>query len=200
MATSREKIQQLGFWDAEVSDPIRGPKHDLICFWAQDNALAIARQALGQFFDRGWEDCDLEWDERCKEKALSFCRNNHRPSPKIAETKLEQLLQTRTGYQQSNIKIIGYADVLLDIVRPKVCAFGSGEVKIEWDKTLDGRHSSDVLIEAKSSIPILGDLLRQLNLYKTAFQGEMVVVSPDDRYAEKIREQGFHFVKCPIDL
>jgi len=41
MAKSREKIQQLGLWDPEVS----APDHDAVCFWADEHAEMI----LGQF-------------------------------------------------------------------------------------------------------------------------------------------------------
>jgi hypothetical protein len=195
MAKSRDEIQQLGFWDAEVGDPRRGPLHDEICFWAQDRSLDIARHVHQNFFDRGWLRCDIRDSGDYPETIREFCEKTKRPAPKIVKTSLETVLQTRSGYQGAYVKIIGYADLIIEIERPVVDELSKGAVAVGWDSSLDGRKTANILIEAKSSIPILGDLLRQLNLYKTAFSGEVVVVSPDDRYAQKIREQGFHFVR-----
>lgn len=195
MATTRDQIQQLGFWDTEVGDPIRGPRHDDLCFWAQDNSLEIARHVHKNFFDRGWLRCDIQDSGDYPDEIRVFCEKNNRPSPRIVKTTLETVLQTRSGYQGNFVRIVGYADLIIEIERPIVDERSAGSVTIAWDSALDGRKPASILIEAKSSIPILGDLLRQLNLYRTAFFGEIAVVSPDDRYAEKIREQGFHFVK-----
>ena len=64
-----------------------------------------------------------------------------------------------------------------------------------WCRTL--------FVEAKGTIGTLGELMRQINLYrgtelnkwggieKTAW----LVVSPDDRFAAMLEEQGIHFLK-----
>lgn len=53
-------------------------------------------------------------------------------------------------------------------------------------------------IECKSTINSLGELFRQLALYRSCIRdpGEntIVVVSPDDRHADRIRRQGYGFV------
>jgi len=195
MAAAREQIQQLGFWDSEVNDPIRGLQHDGICFWAQDKSLEIARHVHKDFFDRGWLRCDIRDSGDNPNAIREFCEKNKRPAPKIVKTRLETVLQTRSGYQGNFLRIVGYADLIIEIERPVVDERSNRALEICWDSTLDGRKPASILVEVKSSIPILGDLLRQLNLYKTTFDGAIVVVSPDNRYAEKIREQGFHFVK-----
>ena len=37
--------------------------------------------------------------------------------------------------------------------------------------------------------------MRQINLYRTAFKGPVVIVSPDDSYADLLHEQGVLFIK-----
>lgn len=56
-------------------------------------------------------------------------------------------------------------------------------------------------IEAKPTIPSLGELFRQLNVYAEGIRKEdMIVVSPDDRHAQRIRDQGYKFIKAPEEL
>ena len=65
--------------------------------------------------------------------------------------------------------------------------------KKEWD---DERPR--VFFEIKTKIPSAGELLRQLKVYKTYLtykQQVFVVVSPDDTFAELLKEQGFFFYK-----
>src|ERR1700722_10243225 len=59
-----------------------------------------------------------------------------------------------------------------------------------------------VLFEAKTAIPSLGELFRQLQMYKAGYVGgravsglKFVVTCPDDTDAQIIRDQGFHFLK-----
>ena len=49
----------------------------------------------------------------------------------------------------------------------------------------------------KTAIPSLGELLRQLKLYEQHLTGKIFVVSPDARFADKIRQQGFGFIESP---
>jgi hypothetical protein len=58
--------------------------------------------------------------------------------------------------------------------------------------------------EVKTTIPSLGELLRQLSMYRQylrkhrdEFDPQIVVVCPDARFADKIREQGFGFIQTP---
>jgi hypothetical protein len=63
-------------------------------------------------------------------------------------------------------------------------------------------HPACAYFEVKTSIPSLGELLRQLNHYRQYLGREyetpdIFVVAPDARFAAKIREQGFGFLQCP---
>lgn len=204
MAKSREKInQQLGFWDIKVTKP----DHDTICLWAYKNAETIFRAACPEMFDRTWltDEVHLPYqkEEATRDQAKAFVEANPHPNPRITVKTLEYVLRSYTGYGDKLERIVGYADLLIETEIPHVWAAykanpnGYGEdlfdgFGIGWSKRADAPH---ILVEAKSVMPTVGELMRQINLYRTAFRGRFVVVSPDDSYADILKEQGVTFVK-----
>jgi hypothetical protein len=51
-------------------------------------------------------------------------------------------------------------------------------------------------IEVKTEIPSIGDLLRQIHFYKQyQCTAAWIVISPDDRYAHLLKDQGIKFFK-----
>jgi hypothetical protein len=55
-----------------------------------------------------------------------------------------------------------------------------------------------IAVEIKTEIPLIGELLRQIQFYKNYVGGYYwVVVSPDDRYANVLTAQGILFFKYP---
>jgi len=71
-----------------------------------------------------------------------------------------------------------------------------------------GRDHFALFIEAKPKIRSLGELIRQINFYKTGSNftvqtscdhiwPKWLVVSPDSQFADKLREQGIPFQKSP---
>ena len=60
-------------------------------------------------------------------------------------------------------------------------------------------RNETIVFEAKSAIPSLGDILRELQFYKehATYNTKLVVVCHDDTHAPTIREQGFLFYQCP---
>jgi hypothetical protein len=58
MAKSREKTQQIGFWDSEVSKA----DHDTVCIWAYENADAILRATYPEIFDVSWRKDEIDLD------------------------------------------------------------------------------------------------------------------------------------------
>lgn len=55
-------------------------------------------------------------------------------------------------------------------------------------------------IEVKTAIPGFGELMRQVNLYRSHVGGVFVVVSPDDRFAAEIAAEGVTFIKYTGEL
>jgi len=204
MAKSREKVQQLGFWDTQISSP----DHDAVCLWAYENAESILRKACPEIFDRPWNSREtslgsLRNDQSVLDLALAFVASNPRPNPRIQKRTLEYVLRSYTGYQDKLERIVGYADILIEteapLVTPKYIAGPtqySDDVfdgfEIAWSRN---REAPSILVEAKSVLPTVGELMRQIQLYRTAFGGKIVVVSPDDSYENILAEQGVTFVK-----
>jgi hypothetical protein len=96
--------------------------------------------------------------------------------PKGVRTKWEPLVRL----SQDGGQFIGFADLLAQ----------------------QGVDDRPILFEAKTAIESLGELFRQLRLYRAGYVAgwhvsrlEFVVVCPDDTNAGIIREQGFHFLK-----
>ena len=210
MAKSREKTQQIGFWDAELASP----DHDRICLWAYENAETIFRATHPGLFDRDWQQADIGSPIQGVEllsQAQAFCAANPRPNPQVARKTLEYVLKRNTGYQNRNEQIVGYADLILETSVPYIApVFKEVEAtnEPEWSpkrrreeitgfevRWLRGREVPSILVEVKSAISSFGELMRQIQLYRTAFRGEVAVVSPDGRFAEILAEQGITFVR-----
>jgi hypothetical protein len=211
MAKSREKIQQLGFWDAEVSKP----DHDAVCLWAYENADLIFRTVCPERFDQPWfkDEVHLGWDEKAQERielAREFSKANPRPNPRAVKKTLEYVLKSYTGYQDKMERIVGYADLLLETELPcispryKAAAIRGADDEFDcfelgWCRRLEWARpyveAPRILVEAKSVMPTVGELMRQIQLYRTAFSGKFVVVSPDESYAQILAEQGVTFIK-----
>lgn len=99
-------------------------------------------------------------------------------APRIIKKRWEYVIKNERGF------LIGAADM-------HVLAAGRDE-------------GLSVFIEAKTKILSLGELLRQINFYKSGgdlteyyLTPRWLVISPDDRFADKIREQGVFFKKSP---
>jgi len=91
------------------------------------------------------------------------------------DTEWEMPVISRSGY--GNQYIIGFVDLAT------LVSVGS-----------DQRY---FMFEVKSSIPSLGEVIRQIRMYETYSRGAYVIVSPDDRFADALRAQGIEFYKCP---
>jgi len=203
MAKSREKIQQLGFWDAEVSKP----DHDAVCLWAYENADLIFRIVCPERFDQPWLKDEVNFnyvnnDQTAIDLARAFTNANPRPNPRVFKKTLEYVLKSYTGYQDKMERIVGYADLLIETERPVVTPKykaatirGADDIfdgfELTWSS---GRETPCILVEAKSVLPTVGELMRQIQLYRTAFRGKFVVVSPDDSYAKILAEQDVTFI------
>ncbi|WP_449301668.1 hypothetical protein [Pseudoxanthomonas mexicana] len=207
MAKSRNKVQQIGFWDAEV----KSPDHDTVCLWAYQNADAIFRAAYPEQFGRDWTSHDLETPayndgqrETIVQASLDFANSTPRPSPRVAKRSLECVLRSYTGVRNDIERIVGYADVLIETELPQV-----GLTYVEQphgyrnhvfsgcEITWASNRAPRILVEAKAVLPTVGELMRQLQLYRTAFSGKIIVICPDDRYAHILNEQGVLFMKYP---
>lgn len=75
---------------------------------------------------------------------------------------------------------------------------GFVDLRVQYFRKSDNReyHAQTVFFEIKTSIPSIGELIRQLNFYKTYLGNyRFVVVSADDSCADILTEQGYYFYK-----
>ena len=114
MAKSREKIQQIGFWDAEVSKP----DHDAVCLWAYENADLIFRACYPKIFDHTWLTNEASSQgvegQSTIDQIKVFANANPRPNPRAFKKTLEYVLKSYTGYQDKMERIVGFADLLIE--------------------------------------------------------------------------------------
>ena len=200
MAKSRSKIQQIGFWDPEVAELT----HDQICLWAHKHADQIIRNAFPQYFGVPWHDSDIDhnranWTDQSLQGARAFMQSNPKPDIRVVARLLDEPLIRRTGYRDSIEQIVGYADLIIYTEQARVVpkyrtANGDEEAQdfsIRWDRY----GSPSLLVEAKTVLPTIGELMRQLKLYRTAFARNLAVCSPDNSYEEILADQGFLYIK-----
>jgi hypothetical protein len=197
LAKGREKVQQQGFWDPEVSSP----DHDTIVLWAYNNPELIVRAVHPELFDRPWrrEDVRKGYCESPPGTPPANLVETERPNPRFI-CRLEHRLEYRHGYQDRNIQVVGFADLLIVSELPYIeerylDKYGGQKELAERALIWSCDHTPRVLVEVKSKLPTLGELLRQINTYRSAFMGKYVVVAPDDTYGEVLSEQGVHFIK-----
>ena len=199
MAKSRNKVQQVGFWDEEV--PSTG--HDEIVLWCHQHAERILRSIRPSEFDRAWKPEDVEESlyrahvapEVHAASLQRFMDATPRPNPQVTARQIEAVLRSYTGYGNRTERVVGFADLLVTAATPWVGTCESSESDFGGHELRWNDRAISVLVEAKSVLPTFGELMRQLNLYRTAFSGLVVVVSPDDRFEDVLRDQRIHFFK-----
>jgi len=199
VAKSREKVQQQGFWDQEVATP----NHDAVLLWCHKQADLIARSVRPQDFNRAWRPEDVDhaghWvsdRQAIADSAQRFVGENARPDPEVERRDIEHVLRTYSGHGNKIERVVGFADLVIHVRTPRVevifdeSTSGFSGHRLGWN-----REGLRILVEAKSVLPTVGELMRQMQLYRTAFGGPMVVVAPDDSYADILRDQRIHFIR-----
>lgn len=113
-----------------------------------------------------------------------------------------QSTQSATGYQ-SGKNVIGFVDMRVKLRIPRLevvglYSHGKGIQPMVWGQTTHTDPSVFyIFFEAKTRIPNLGELFRQINTYREYVKGPFVVVSPDDQKADLIQQQDIRFIKYP---
>ncbi|MFZ6758141.1 hypothetical protein ACO0K9_13105 [Undibacterium sp. Ji50W] len=196
MASAREKLPQLGLWDSEVSKP----NHDTITLWAHKHAEMLARQYVTTYADHFNErgiDLLPDWPHALLERNPELGM----PPPKcptlVSKRELEAVLRGRSEGASRYNPILGYGDLLLHCEAHVLGTIESERPRKKewWVETM----RFQILVEVKTELPTLGELMRQLNLYRESVR-HVIVVAPDEKYAELLSEQGILFVRYDADL
>ncbi len=206
MATPKAQTlqQHFGFQDKDLTTP----KHDEIMMWLIDNIEKI-------LYSPSWQDrlkrlWEIKFEEVCSFIKHSGGENIYQQiypqliqqAPKPDTIAIEKISrQWEYPIVDKNAKsntryVIGFIDlhVSFKIKEPSASYGNTGNSIKDWDY---GTCLKDILInfEVKTNIPSLGELLRQINLYKTYNNNKFVVVSPDDRFQSQLQSQGVGFLK-----
>lgn len=155
---------KMGFQD----DDLKTPAHDKIMMWTQEHAAQILFEGAGRYPE--------------------YMRPQGPAEIKVDEVKWEVPVRGSNGYT------LGFIDM---VIRGKWLRMRTEEeIKGNTYENYDPREpyweGISVAVEVKTTIPNVGALLRQINLYNTR---SFVVVSPDDRFADVLRSQGVAFYK-----
>jgi hypothetical protein len=203
MAGARDKVQQLGFWDMEVAKP----KHDEITLWALENAEVLARRYMAFRGDRVMAEWGAVEGSSWPHARVLKLRNEYpdlgerlptKRATLVVKRELAAVLREREPEWHPrqvprNQRTLGYADLLMHCVGEHLGAsqLVSGREPPQWTVR---EEPFRIIVEVKSELPTIGELMRQLNLYRQSC-GQVIVVAPDDRYTALLAEQGILFVK-----
>lgn len=129
------------------------------------------------------------------------------PSRELEVKSFLEVPITRERFKATDI--IGYADIVFSI-RESILLEPSFPVsrktatsdlerfqkeRFKWGVCLSENHQ--VALDAKSTIPSLGQLIRDLKTYRVYCPWPFYVVSPEARFAEAIADEGFGFIQYP---
>lgn len=96
--------------------------------------------------------------------------------------------------------IVGFADMMVVYKKPYLSLsieFSAQGWIEKWIVTEYAEREDGVFFEVKTEIPSLGELIRQINMYRTNGARRFFVVSPDDSYARLLKEQGIGMIRFP---
>jgi hypothetical protein len=106
------------------------------------------------------------------------------------------------GYKQRDY-MIGFVDMhlsvtcgrSLELTRAKYDSNYQSVVLPSWDLGIDG---GSIYFEVKTAIPSIGELIRQINMYREYLKSQrFYVVSPDDKAITLLSQQGIGFIRYP---
>lgn len=172
--------QRFGFQD----DDLKTPKHDEMMLWLDACLVDVVGAILTP-----WDD----GRERAREKGCPAEILSERPVPMLEGRTWEYPIADQK-YGGSKY-IIGFVDMRARYAAPHLSQWTSDN---EWHWS----NPSDYLyFEVKTTIPSLGELIRQIRMYQeyiaTRERGRFYVVSPDARFKEPLHSQGIGFVHYP---
>ena len=204
--------ERFGFADPDL----KTPKHDAIMFWLDTEMPAVLSQLFGapkweylpRFdFNGGYSLSDEVPPDRCSGEIQSM-QEKINADLRVAPVPLRSVTKTWErpiiDRARNGAYTIGFADMLVTWTDQIVsCHFGRVSYKT-WEyrsSEIEYGYRRAAYFEVKPSIPSLGELVRQLRMYKTYTEDiPWVVVSPDVRFADKLKEQGFGFIQVPPEV
>ena len=178
--------QRFGFQDKDLTTP----KHDEIMMWLDENIIYILellgiksdiqmkqQKCVSESVMRSPKHNDLTEKLKDEAKNISICND-------LSTLKIKKTWEYPIT---SNSYIIGFVDLNVKIF------FTINEFNgDEWSSYEDWFTLN---FEVKTTIPSLGELFRQINMYREYDKSRFIIVSPDNKFCEQIESQGLKFLK-----
>ncbi len=97
---------------------------------------------------------------------------------------------------------IGFVDMVVRYSTPShIARYNTKTESVDFVVEQSDAQELTAYFEVKPSVPSLGEVIRQVRMYQThTGDASWFIVSPDDRFAEQLRDQGIGFVKVPNTL
>jgi hypothetical protein len=199
--------ERFGFSDPDL----KTPKHDAIMMWLDRNIEHVLKRLDVPQWKYGWtlNEQGTHYRNMFEEAATKMAADM---KIQIAtELNLPEYPQRKIGKIWEvpildRTYTIGFADMRV--------LWTDQEVRLHFDVCLNGINKElkyvdsevctlehwyqSAFFEVKPSIPSVGELIRQLRMYRTyTGDAKWFVVSPDNRFESIIKDQGFGFVLVP---
>jgi hypothetical protein len=173
--------ERFGFKD----DQLATQGHDRIVRWTADHVLDILAEKGKVFPSAGdyWQDRDV--NPSCRGAPVDKEHPPY-PGPRVRPT-WEPLVYNSKGFE------VGFIDLKVIVEVPKL---GYDAKRDAFTISYEPAKKT-YWFEIKTKIPSLGELFRQLTMYRENLQGPIFVVCPDDKNQPLIEQQGYYFIKSP---
>lgn len=181
--------QRFGFKD----DDLKTPTHDQLMLWLDENAEEVINKTISN----EWTEDDIR--EANQELGNDETNELIELARLPEKTPLEIIKKTWESPIMSGNYVVGFIDMRIK--------YKADCVNLNWRNSMRANGwyieksplSFPICIEVKSSIPSLGELIRQVRMYQKYLVGHYAIVSPDARFAEAIRSQDIGFYHCILD-
>jgi len=188
---------------AQIYDPeVKTPAHDAIMLWLNENITGIIQNLHPEVAGRNWGG---EYLGKIISTAIHESGKTECAGPLDDPPPFGIVLIDRVTWEYPVVKgegqyqrIMGFVDLAVEYTIPtRLSAWISKkDDNLHWE--IEARELK-AFFEVKSSIGSLGEVIRQINLYRQLLGShhEWFLVCPDNSHADLIESQRILFIQCP---
>ena len=183
--------QRFGFQDKDLTMP----KHDEIMLWLDADLLNVLRViGIIEIIKRRQQSAIASGIKSANRDDITKSAPIIPHDYDLSSLKIKKIWEAPI---QDKSYVIGFVDFRVIIKFPIICinehlVVNSSHDRYTWDPC-----EEEIIynFEVKSTIPSLGELFRQIQLYKVYDKNQFVIICPDNRFQEQIESQGLMFLK-----
>lgn len=169
--------QRLGFQDEDL----KKPQHDGIVIWCTENMEKILHSVVEQQIVMGKMKEHWGYMGNSRE-ASEHCKLKRPLEIEVSDILVEKPILNGTY-------IVGFSDIRVNYYIKILSKTGDDN-----NNATLGKMPESLIIEVKTKIPSVGELLRQIEMYQQyAPSCNFCIVSPDTKYKDFIKKQGICF-------